>query len=188
MRNAFTFARVWRAWVRSRFRMARRVLVVEDDEAIRRTLADLLHDRGYLVDGAIDGAEAIEQMERRRPDLVLLDLHMPGMDGWEFLAIKAGRTGLAEVPVLVLSATSERGLDNAQEQGAPIYVRKPFAVDELLAEVDRLTTQPTRQCAWCGQVKDDSGAFSLPSGRKLRWATHGICPACKAEEQAELSH
>jgi DNA-binding response OmpR family regulator len=167
--------------------MVRHVLVVEDDEAIRHTLADVLQDRGYVVDRAVDGAEAIEHMERRRPDLVLLDLHMPGMDGWEFLAIKAGRRGLADVPVLVLSATSERGLGNAQEQGAPIYVRKPFAVDELLAEVDRLTSQPTRQCAWCGQVKDDSGAFSLRSGRKLRWATHGICPACKAEKQAELS-
>jgi CheY-like chemotaxis protein len=167
--------------------MARRVLVVEDDEGIRRTVADVLQDGGYLVDGAVDGAEAIEQMQRRRPDLILLDLHMPGMDGWEFLAVKAERTGLADVPVLVLSATSERGLGNAQQEGAPIYVRKPFVVDELLAEVDRLTTQPTRQCAWCGQVKDDSGAFSLPSGRKLRWATHGICPACKAEEQAELS-
>jgi CheY-like chemotaxis protein len=168
--------------------MSRRVLVVEDDEAIRQMLADVLHDGGYVVDGAVDGAEAIEQMERSRPDLVLLDLHMPGMDGWEFLAIKAGRTGLADVPVLVLSATSERGLGNAQEQGAPIYVRKPFAIDELLAEVDRLTSEPTRQCAWCGQVRDFSGSFSLPSGRKLRWASHGICPACKAEEQAHLSH
>jgi DNA-binding response OmpR family regulator len=167
---------------------SRRVLVVEDDEAIRQTLMDVLQDGGYKVDGAQDGADALEQMERRRPDLVLLDLHMPGMDGWEFLAIKAGRTGLADVPVLVLSATGERGIGHAQEQGAPIYVRKPFAVDELLAEVDRLTTEAPRQCAWCGQVKDLSGAFSLHSGRKLRWATHGICPRCKAEEQAELLH
>jgi CheY-like chemotaxis protein len=168
--------------------MHRRVLVVEDDEAIRQTLTDVLQDGGYVVDGAVDGAEAIEQMQRRRPDLVLLDLHMPGMDGWEFLAIKAARAGLADVPVLVLSATSERGLGNAQQQGAPIFVRKPFAVDELLASVDRLMTEPPRQCAWCGQVKDDSGAFSLPSGRKLRWASHGICPACKAEEEAELAY
>jgi CheY-like chemotaxis protein len=169
-------------------RRSRRVLVVEDDEAIRQTLIDVLQDDGYTVDGAHDGVDALQQMERRRPDLVLLDLHMPGMDGWEFLAIKAGRTSLAEVPVVVLSATSERGLGNAQEQGAPFYLRKPFAVDALLAEIDRLTTEPARQCAWCGQVKDLSGAFSLRSGRKLRWASHGICPRCKAEEQAELSH
>jgi len=82
--------------------MSRRVLVVEDDEAIRQTLVDVLEDGGYRVDGASDGAEAIQQMERRRPDLVLLDLHMPGMDGWEFLAVKAGKSGLAEVPVVVL--------------------------------------------------------------------------------------
>ena len=167
--------------------MATRVLVVEDDEAIRQTLLDVLADGGYTVQGAVDGAEAIEQMEQQRPDLVLLDLHMPGMDGWEFLAIKAGRSGLADVPVLVLSATSERGIGHAQEQGAPVFVRKPFAVDDLLAEVNRLTSEPARQCAWCGQVRDLSGAFSLHSGRKLRWASHGICPRCKAEEQAELS-
>src|ERR671933_1795074 len=102
---------------------SRRVLVVEDDKAIRQTLMDALRDDGYRVAGVQDGAAAIEHMRRRRPDLVLLDLHMPGMDGWEFLAIKAGRSGLAEVPVLVLSATSERGLGSAQEQGARIYVR-----------------------------------------------------------------
>jgi CheY-like chemotaxis protein len=167
--------------------MSRRVLVVEDDAGVRQTLADVLQDVGYMVDGAVDGAEAIEQMERSRPDLVLLDLHMPGMDGWEFLAVKAARSGLAEVPVLVLSAASERGIDNAQEHGAPIYVRKPFALEDLLAKVERLTHEPPRQCAWCGQVKDVSGAFSLHSGRKLRWASHGICPTCKAEAQADLT-
>ena len=160
--------------------------MVEDDEAIRETLVDVLEDGGYTVERAQDGAEAIQQMERRRPDLVLLDLHMPGMDGWDFLAVKAGRRQLADVPVLVLSASSEHGLGNAQEQGAPIYVRKPFAVDKLMAEVERLTSAPAAQCAWCGQVKDRSGAFSLRSGRKLRWASHGICPRCRAEAQAEL--
>jgi len=66
-------------------------------------------------------------------------------------------------------------------------VRKPFSVEDLLAEIHRLTTEPVRQCAWCGQVKDLSGSFSLRSGRKLRWASHGICPTCKAQEQAQLS-
>ena len=169
-------------------RRAKRVLVVEDDEAIRATLSDVLHDSGYAVAYARDGAEALEQLAADALDLVLLDLHMPGMDGWEFLAIKAEQPGLAAVPVLVLSATGPRGMGHAQEQGAPIVLRKPFRIDELLAEVDRLIREPARQCAWCGQVKDLAGAFSLHSGRKLRWASHGICPQCKAEEQAELSH
>jgi CheY-like chemotaxis protein len=167
-------------------RRAKRVLVVEDDEGIRQTLTDVLELGNYTVDCASDGVDALERMARNRPDLVLLDLYMPGMDGWEFLAIKAGQPALAAVPVLVLSATGDHGFGDAQEQGAPIYLRKPFLVDELLAEVARLTSEPARQCAWCGRVKDLSGAFSLHSGRKLRWASHGICPRCKAEEQSNL--
>jgi len=166
---------------------ARRILVVEDDEGVRRTLEDVLSDSGYSVAFATDGAQAIERMAQFQPDLIVLDLHMPGMDGWEFLEVKAGAQPLASVPVIVLSATNAQGIDDANDRGAPICLSKPFQVDALLAEVERLVAEPARQCAWCGQVRDPSGAFSLRSGRKLRWASHGICPRCKAEEKAGLS-
>src|SRR5947209_10474745 len=99
---------------------ARRILVVEDDEGVRRTLEDVLSDSGYSVAFATDGAQAIERMAQFQPDLIVLDLHMPGMDGWEFLEVKAGAQPLASVPVIVLSATNAQGIDDANDRGAPI--------------------------------------------------------------------
>jgi hypothetical protein len=67
-----------------------------------------------------------------------------------------------------------------------VFLSKPFDVDDLLNHVERLCTDPVRQCAWCGKVMDAAGDFRLHSGRKLRWASHGICPECKARERRAL--
>jgi DNA-binding response OmpR family regulator len=162
------------------------VLVVEDDPAIRALLQDVLRDSGYTVAIAETGDQALEQMREQPPDLVLLDLMLPGMDGWTFLRTRERDRQLATVPILVISAVGPTGTGHAQELGAPVFLHKPFDVSELLAEVNRLCSGPIRQCAWCGQVMDDAGEFRLRSGRKLRWATHGICPTCKEAERQEL--
>jgi DNA-binding response OmpR family regulator len=162
------------------------VLVVEDDPAIRALVRDVLHDSGYTVATAETGDQALEQMREQRPDLVLLDLMLPGMNGWTFLRTRERDRQLATVPVLVISASGPTGTGHAQELGAPVFLDKPFDLVELLAEVKRLCSGPIRQCAWCGQVMDDAGQFRLRSGRKLRWATHGICPTCKEAERQEL--
>jgi DNA-binding response OmpR family regulator len=162
------------------------VLVVEDDPAIRALLQDVLRDSGYTVATAETGDQALRQMREQCPDLVLLDLMLPGMNGWTFLRTRERDRQLATVPVLVISAAGPTGTGHAQELGAPVFLDKPFDVLELLAEVNRLCSGPIRQCAWCGQVMDDAGQFRLRSGRKLRWATHGICPTCKEAERQEL--
>ena len=162
------------------------MLVVEDDPAIRALVRDVLHDSGYTVATAETGDQALEQMREQRPDLVLLDLMLPGMNGWTFLRTRERDRQLATVPVLVISASGPTGTGHAQELGAPVFLDKPFDLVELLAEVKRLCSGPIRQCAWCGQVMDDAGQFRLRSGRKLRWATHGICPTCKEAERQEL--
>ena len=162
------------------------MLVVEDDPAIRALLQDVLRDSGYTVAIAETGDQALEQMREQPPDLVLLDLMLPGMDGWTFLRTRERDRQLATVPILVISAVGPTGTGHAQELGAPVFLHKPFDVSELLAEVNRLCSGPIRQCAWCGQVMDDAGEFRLRSGRKLRWATHGICPTCKEAERQEL--
>jgi DNA-binding response OmpR family regulator len=157
---------------------SKHVLVVEDDDPVKQAVRDALSDAGYTVWTASTGAQALEIMHKQSPDVLLLDLMMPDMTGWELLRRMPQSEELTAVPVLVVSAAGANGLRDAQDLGAPVFVRKPFDLDKLLIEVERLTTRPTRQCAWCGHVATSTGDFALHSGRSLPWATHGICPQC----------
>ncbi|WP_328320160.1 response regulator [Streptomyces sp. NBC_00388] len=110
-----------------------RVLVVEDDPQIVRALVINLKARKYEVDAAPDGATALRLAAARHPDVVLLDLGLPDMDGVEVIK---GLRGWTRVPVLVLSArhTSDEKVE-ALDAGADDYVTKPFGMDELLARL-----------------------------------------------------
>ena len=110
-----------------------RVLVVDDEAPIRRAMAANLRARGYDVDLAETGEEALTLAARRHPDVVLLDLGLPGMDG---LDVIAGLRGWSQVPIVVLSARgSEPDKVAALDAGADDYVSKPFGMDELLARL-----------------------------------------------------
>ncbi|MEV6792229.1 response regulator [Streptomyces sp. NPDC051320] len=110
-----------------------RVLVVEDDPQIVRALVINLKARKYEVDAAPDGATALQRAAARHPDVVLLDLGLPDMDGVEVIR---GLRGWTRVPILVLSArhTSDEKVE-ALDAGADDYVTKPFGMDELLARL-----------------------------------------------------
>ncbi|MDQ3809155.1 MAG: response regulator [Chloroflexota bacterium] len=162
------------------------VLVVEDDQAIRNLIQDLLSGRGYSVAVADNGAKALDLMHQRRPDLVVLDLVLPDMNGWSFLRQRNSDRDLARVPVLVVSAVGPRGSGEARDLGAPVFIGKPFDNERLLSEVERLCTGVLRQCAWCRRVMDSAGKFRLRSTRKLHWASHGICPGCKTAQKRAL--
>ncbi|MFJ9822675.1 response regulator [Streptomyces sp. NPDC101151] len=110
-----------------------RVLVVEDDPQLVRALVINLQARRYGVDAAPDGATALRLAAARQPDVVLLDLGLPDMDGVD--VIKALR-GWSRVPVLVLSARqSSDEKVSALDAGADDYITKPFSMDELLARL-----------------------------------------------------
>jgi two-component system KDP operon response regulator KdpE len=110
-----------------------RVLVVDDEPPIRRALGVNLRARGYLVDDVATGEEALRLAAANHPDLVLLDLGLPGMDG---IDVVHGLRGWSEVPILVLSARGEeRSKVQALDAGADDYVTKPFGMNELLARV-----------------------------------------------------
>ena len=112
---------------------AERILVVDDEEGIRRFVRANLAARGYEVDLARDGEAALEAAALRPPDLVLLDLMLPGLDGLEVLRRLREWN---EVPVVVLSARGEDEMKvRALDGGADDYLTKPFSMDELLARV-----------------------------------------------------
>jgi two-component system KDP operon response regulator KdpE len=110
-----------------------RVLVVDDDRALARALAINLKARSYDVDVALTGRDALATASKRPPDVVVLDLGLPDMDGLEVLQ---GLRGWTSVPVLVLSARDEQAEKVAAlDAGADDYVTKPFGMDELLARL-----------------------------------------------------
>jgi two-component system KDP operon response regulator KdpE len=110
-----------------------RVLVVDDEPQIRRTLAINLRARGYQVDLAASGEEALKAAADQQPDVVVLDLGLPGIDG---LQVIHGLRGWTQVPIIVLSVR-EREADKvaALDAGADDYVTKPFGINELLARL-----------------------------------------------------
>jgi DNA-binding response OmpR family regulator len=111
-----------------------RILVVDDEPMVRQTLAQVLADEGYLVDVATDGTTALERVHAARPDAILLDLMMPGMNGRQFLQALRDDDAYKTVPVLIMTAV--HGLNvNLASIGASAVVEKPFAVDELLNKV-----------------------------------------------------
>ncbi|MGH2358858.1 MAG: response regulator [Candidatus Limnocylindria bacterium] len=110
------------------------VLVVDDEPGIRATVAEMLSLEGYAVDEAANGAEALAAVERKRPDLVLLDLRMPVLDGWGFVSALRSR-GLT-VPIVVMTAARDTG-HWAEAIPAHGTLAKPFGYDELMAAVER---------------------------------------------------
>jgi CheY-like chemotaxis protein len=105
------------------------ILVVDDDAAIREAVRDVLEQEGLPVETASDGAEALVKINARAPRLVLLDMRMPGMDGWGFA--RALRLSGIELPVVVMTAAAD-ARRWADEIGAIDVVAKPFGVDELM--------------------------------------------------------
>lgn len=107
------------------------VLIIEDERTTRDALTELLGKDGREIVGAGDGHEAFERLtEIQRPCLIVLDLSMPGMDGWEFLRRQAADPLIATIPTIVLSGS-------ALPAGAKHQLGKPVDVDRLLALVDQ---------------------------------------------------
>ena len=142
------------------------ILIADDEVRMRRVIVDYLHIKGYETLEAADGVEALEVFERSEPDLILLDVMMPRMDGWEVCRqIRAKST----VPILMLTA---RGQEEDELQGfslgADEYITKPFSLKILLARIEAVFRRgqaapppPPPPAAAEGLVVD-------PAGREVR--------------------
>jgi CheY-like chemotaxis protein len=111
------------------------ILLIEDEPDIRELIVFLLSSKGYEVLAASDGHEALEMLSRSRPALILLDMKMPGMDGWTF--VQSYRKSSPDPAPIVVVTAAEDARKRAEEVGALGAIGKPFDLDDLVATVQR---------------------------------------------------
>jgi two-component system, cell cycle response regulator DivK len=116
--------------------MSRLILVVEDQEDNRRIMRDLLTSAGYEVMEAVTGEDGVSAAETHRPDLILMDIQLPGLDGYEATRQIKANPDLEHIPIIVVTSYALSGDDvKAFEAGCNAYVSKPFSPRELLAKI-----------------------------------------------------
>jgi type II secretory ATPase GspE/PulE/Tfp pilus assembly ATPase PilB-like protein/CheY-like chemotaxis protein len=117
----------------------RKVLLVEDEEALRRVMKDLLEREGFIVHEAMDGVIALDEIDRLAPDLVVLDLNLPRLDGYGVLSHLRARPATQKLPVIVLTAKGDEESEvRVFEYGASDYLTKPFRARALSARIHSL--------------------------------------------------
>jgi type II secretory ATPase GspE/PulE/Tfp pilus assembly ATPase PilB-like protein/CheY-like chemotaxis protein len=113
------------------------VLLVEDEDQLRRVMKDLLQREGYIVAEARDGIQALDEVDRHAPDVIILDLNLPGIDGYSVLAQLRSRPATREIPVMVLTAKGDEDNEvRVFELGADDFVTKPFRARSLTARLE----------------------------------------------------
>ena len=117
----------------------KRVVVVDDDASIGVAVADLLAPEGIAVEAPGDGQAALPELLREAPDLVILDVNMPGMSGWELCAILRRQSATRTIPILFLTGRHEvKDRITAMQFGGSDYLAKPFGADDLRRKVRSL--------------------------------------------------
>jgi CheY-like chemotaxis protein len=118
--------------------MDKTVLIIDDDQWIAMSTAMVLEAEGFTVHSALSGPEGIDRARDLRPGVILLDIMMPGMDGWETLERLKADPQLNAVPVIIFTAREHReGRSKAEDLGAAEYFRKPFRPDALVQTIRR---------------------------------------------------
>ena len=122
------------------------ILVVDDQEDILQTTALILRKDGHEVVMAADGVKALDTVRASRPDLILLDIEMPRMDGWETLRLLRLDEATRDVPVAMFTILFDvKEKVRALKYGAHEYITKPFEMDDLLTRIQRLLTESGSQ-------------------------------------------
>ena len=116
--------------------MSKRILVIEDTEDNRQIIRDLLSSAGYEMIEAVDGIEGVAVAERERPDLILMDIQLPGIDGYEATRRIRALPEIGTTPIIAVTSYALSGDEaKAREAGCDGYVAKPFSPRQLLAKI-----------------------------------------------------
>ena len=120
--------------------MSKRILIVEDEANIVESLAFLLRRDGFDVSTVPDGARAMGEAERLAPDLMILDVMLPNLSGFDVLRDLRAHGELGRIPVMMLTAKGQtRDREQAEQLGADLFMTKPFSNAEIIAQARRLT-------------------------------------------------
>lgn len=146
-----------------------RILVADDDEAICDTVEDALHLAGYTTIRARHGQEALDQIRKQRPDLAILDVNMPKINGFEL--VQKMRTLGIDTPIIFLTARHNReDVVSGLKIGADDYVKKPFGIEELLLRVSvilRRLAPHENQTLICGPISLDISKHEVFCGSRI---------------------
>jgi DNA-binding response OmpR family regulator len=164
------------------------ILIVEDHPKNIQFLGNLLMPHGYEIGVARNGQDAMAFLKERMPDLILLDVMMPEMDGYQFCRQIKKNLEFSHIPVIFLTAKSESDdIVKGFEAGGTDYVTKPFISAELMARIrTQLEINQLRHlipiCSFCRRVRDDQGLWDklenyLDTHTKTRFS-HGVCKEC----------
>lgn len=179
------------------------ILIVDDNMENLKVLGGLLNDEGYLIAVSTNGKDALDFTEKNKPDLILLDIMMPGMNGYETCEKLKENAGTKDIPVIFLSALGETDdIVKGFEAGGVDYVMKPYNSRELLARVKthidlKKAMEEIRAlrgiipiCAKCKKIRDDHGFWEqveeYVAKRSGAIFSHSVCPECARELYGDI--
>lgn len=164
------------------------VLIVDDEPKNIQLLGNLLKENGYEVEFALNGEKALEWIGSKPFDLVLLDIMMPEMDGYEVCKKIKADISKQHIPIIFITAKTEiEDIVKGFETGGSDYITKPFKVPELLARVKKEVELKILRglipiCANCKDIRDDKGAWNqieaYIQNHSVALFSHGMCPKC----------
>jgi DNA-binding response OmpR family regulator len=145
--------------------MAKRILVVDDEARVMTVIQKRLESAGYEVLTAMDGNEALIKARSERPDLIILDLILPKLNGYQVCSILKRDSYYKQIPIIMLTArTQERDIEEGMRVGADAYMTKPFKNEALLAQIEQLLAKVDEKKA---QAEKERIAKEKEIGKKL---------------------
>jgi len=164
------------------------ILIVDDNPENRKVLGNLLSQNGYEVGASPDGYKALEFINKVEPDLILLDVMMPGMNGYEVCEKLKADNSKKHIPIIFLTAKSNiEDIVKGFKVGGVDYVAKPFNSEELLARVRthieiKILRGLLPICSSCKSIRDDQGFWNsieeYLSDNSEAMLSHSLCPTC----------